>query len=227
MPADIDSLIDIGLDVLSTSMSATGKILAFLGDAKNKLATSDRASWVQHVGFASRPGKPTAGKQACQAVVVRRSDQDVVIASSDSRTQEMYGALSDGETALIAGGPDGTSQARVILKADGSANVYTRAGNSAGGAGMVLQLDAANNASRMLNGLGFGIIADANGVTITSGAASITLGADGSISIVATGQAQVDGSTILLGSIAVPGVNSAIRGPTGLSGVASPKVLIQ
>lgn len=227
MPADIDALIDIGVDVLSTTLSATGKILAFLGDAKNKLATSDRASWVQHVGFASRPGTPTVGKNACQSVVVRRSDQDVVIASSDSRTQAMYGSLSDGETAIFAGGADGTAQARIILKADGSANVYTRAGNTAGGAGMVLQLDASNNAVRMLNGLGFGIIADADGVTITAGAASLTLGADGTASLVGTAQTQVDGATIMLGSIGVPGVNSAIRGPTGLSGVASPKVLIQ
>lgn len=228
MVAPLGTLVQHGVSILNTVIDAsTNRILAYLGDVKDKISDSDRAQWVQHVGFASRPGNPVAGKSAAQAVVIKRADRDVVIGSSDSRTQSMYGQLGPGETAIFSGGTDGNAQGRIIIKGDGSVNVYTRAGNSGGGAGMVIQLDAASNAMRALNGLGFGIIADASGVTITSGAASLTLGADGNVTLVGTKQTQVDGASIVIGSLAVPGVNSAIHGPTGLAGIASLKTLIE
>lgn len=201
MTAPLGSLIDHGVDILSTTLDkTTNRILAFLGDVKAQFGDSDRAKWVQHEGFASRPPKAVAGKIACQATIVRRSDGDLVIGSTDSRTIGMYANLGDGESCVYAGGADGTGQARLLCKADGSVNMYTRAGNASGGAGMVCQLDAANNAARMLNGLGFGIIAGTDDVTITSAAASITLKADGSASIVSTKGLQIDGTSVMLGS---------------------------
>jgi hypothetical protein len=224
MTSPVDSLIEHGVDLLSTAIdSATGRIFAFLGDVKAKRADPGRAKIAQPLGFASRARKADAGKAAAQVIVVRRSDGDIVIGASDSRTQEMYGALDDGESAVFAS--DG--QARALFKKDGSVNLYTRVGNTSDGAGMVIQLDAANNAVRILNGLGFGLIADASGVTITAGDAALTLGADGNVTLVGTKQTQVDGASIVLGSLAVPGVNSAIHGPTGLAGIASLKTLIE
>lgn len=228
MSAGIGDLIDIGVDVLSTAIDAASRrIFAYLGDVKAKDGESDKATWMQHVGFASRPGKPIAGKSAAQCVRIRRSDGDVVIGSCDARTLAMYGALDDGESACFAGGPDGTAQGRTLWKKDGSVNHYTRVGNSPTGAGMIMQLDAANNAVRMLNGLGFGIIADADGVTITAGAATLTLAASGAVTLVGTAQTQVDGASIVIGSLAVPVANAAIHGPTGLAGIASLKTLIE
>lgn len=229
MVSPLGALIDKGVDVLSTVLdAATKRIFAQLGDVKGEDAESDRAEWIQQPGFASRPGKAIAGKSAAQAVRVRCSTGDVVIACRDARTLSMYGALDDGETCICAGGPDGTAQGRSLWKKDGSVNHYTRVGNSPGGAGMIMQLDAANNAVRILNGLGFGLIADADGVTITAGGATLKLGADGKASLIGTATTQIDGTTIVLGGspAVVPGVSSALHGPSGLAGVASLKVMI-
>jgi hypothetical protein len=96
-------IISIGLDVLKTSLSkATNLITAQLGDVVSSEALSDDASWWQHVGFASRPRKPTPGKSSAQVVVVTRSDHDAVIASRDARAAAIYGQLDDGETAVFA-----------------------------------------------------------------------------------------------------------------------------
>lgn len=201
MSAGLGDLIDVGVDVLSTAIDAVSRrIFAYLGDVKAQDGESDKATWMQHVGFASRPGRPIAGKSAAQCVRIRRSDGDVVLGSCDARTLAMYGALDDGETCIFAGGPDGTAQGRSLWKKDGSVNHYTRVGNSPDGAGMIMQLDAANNAVRLLNGLGFGIIADADGVTITAGAATITIAQDGKITIVGSTTTQLDGASIVLGA---------------------------
>jgi len=228
MVAPLGALIDKGVDVLSTVLDATTKrIFAYLGDVKAEDGDSDRAEWIQWPGFVSRPGKAIAGKSAAQAVRVRCSGGDVIVACRDARTLEMYGQLDDGETGLCAGGPDGTAQGRILIKKDGSVNAYTRVGNTSGGAGMVIQIDPANNAIRILNGDGHGIIIDSDGVKITAKNAGITLGADGSAKVIATAQAQLDGASIMIGSVAVPGVTSALHGPTGLAGTASLKVNIE
>lgn len=228
MTAPIETLIQIGVDVLSTIVDkVNNRVLAYLGDVKAQQGDSDAAQWMQHVGWCSLPSLPVAGKSAAQCVTVRRSDSDFVIASQDSRSLMMYGGIGPGEFCAFAAGANGTSQGRILGKTDGSVQLYTRQGNAAGGNGMVVQLDAANNAFRALNGLGFGIIADANGVTITSGAASLTLGQDGSVTLVGTAKVQVDGPSVVLGSLVAPGVNSAVHGPTGLAAIASLKVLIE
>ena len=67
----------------------------------------------------------------------------------------------------------GNGQARALFKADGSIHLYTRKGNTAAGVGMTIQLDAASGAIRMLNDKGYGIIIDADGIKITTGAAAL------------------------------------------------------
>lgn len=217
-----------GLDVLNTVVDATTKtITAMLGDAVGEETSSANAEWWQHVGFASRPSKPTKGQPSAQVVTLTASDEDAVIASRDVRGQVIYGALSHGETCIYASGEDGASQGRVLLKTDGSINVYTRAGNTSGGAGMAIMVTPATNTISLVNGLGFGIIISEVGLKFTAGDSAISLNADGSIKITAKGQAQIDGATVVLGSIAIPLVNAALKGPTGIAGVASLKVLIE
>lgn len=224
-PPTISGLVHVGLDILTTTVNAsTKRILAQTGDVVRDATDTDGAEWWQHVGFASRPPKPQAGKQAAQAVVLKTSDRDVAIGSVDQRGLALYGNLDHGESCLYAAGEDGEAQARVLLKKDGSINLYTRKGNTSSGAGMIIQIDAENGAIRILNDQGYGIIIDSDGVKITAGSSGLALNADGSLKLVGTGSAQIDGGNIILGSTAVPGVNSVLTGVTGLVGVASTKV---
>src|SRR5262249_49363441 len=103
-------------------------------------------------------------------------------------------------------------------------SLYSRKGNDPNGTGMLVQLDAANNAIRLLNADGNGLIIDSDGVRLTSGGATLNLKSAGDVSLVGKGSTQVDGSNVILGSIAVPGVNAVLTGVTGLVGVASTKV---
>lgn len=226
-PPTLSGIVEVGLDILTTTVnSATKRILAQTGDVVKDAAETDGAEWWQHVGFASRPPKPQAGKQAAQAVVLKTSDRDVVIGSVDQRGLALYGNLDHGESCLYAAGEDGEAQARVLLKKDGSINLYTRKGNTSAGAGMIVQIDATNGAIRLINDLGYGIIIDSDGVKITSGGACLTL-AGNDAQLIAKGNAQVDGSGVVIGSVAAPGLNSALTGVTGVAGKASLKVLIE
>lgn len=223
---DLVGIIQAGFDILTTRVDqTTKKITAQLGSVVAQKVDTDAAEWWQAYGLATRPPKPEAGKQAAQAVVLRAGDYDICIASQDLRGLELYGTLDHGEVCLYSAGEDGNGQARVLLKKDGSVSLYTRKGNTKDGTGMLVQLDAANGAARVLNDKGYGLIVDADGVTLTAGNAALTLSGDGKASLVGTGQTQVDGSTIVLGSIAAPVVNSVLVGATGLVGVASAKVL--
>ncbi len=225
---DLRGLIQAGFDVLTTTVDkATKKITAQLGSVVGKTTDTDNAEWWQHYGIASRPPKPKAGKEAAQAVVLRMGDHDIVIASQDMRGLELYGALDHGEVCLYSAGDDGNGQARVLLKKDGSVSLFTKQGNAAGGTGMLIQLDAAGNAIRLLNANGHGIIVDADGIKLTAGNAALTLTAAGDASLVGKGSTQIDGSGVVIGSMAVPGVNSALTGVTGVAGKASLKVLIE
>lgn len=225
---DLRGLIQVGFDILTTAVDkATKKITAQLGNVVGKTTDTDNAEWWQHVGLATRPPKPTAGKEAAQAVVLRMGDHDVVVASQDMRGLALYGALDHGETCLYAAGEDGNGQARVLLKKDGSVSLFTKQGNTAGGTGMLIQLDAAGNAIRLLNARGHGIVIDEDGVKVTAGDSALKLTASGDASLIGKGNTQVDGSGVVIGSMAVPGVNSALTGVTGVAGKASLKVLIE
>ncbi len=120
MTPGLGLLIDIGVDILKTSKTnATAFITAQIGNVLTSIATGDVSEWWQHVGFASRPRKPTPGTAAAQAVVIKRSDPDAVIASRDSRTAAVYDSLLDGETAIFASEGD----AIIILRIDGTIEI--------------------------------------------------------------------------------------------------------
>ena len=186
---DLRGIIRAGYDILNTTVNpATKKILVQLGSVVGKTVDTDAAELWQQYGLASRPPKPVPGKQAAQGIVLRTSDHDLVIASQDLRGLELYGNLDYGEVAIYSAGEDGNGQARVLLKKDGGIHLYTRKGNTAGGAGMVVQLDAQNGAVRALNDKGYGLIADADGVVLTAGSSALTLKANGDCSLIGTGK---------------------------------------
>lgn len=134
MAKSLSGLVHVGLDILTTSVNdTTNRILAQTGDVTRNSTDSDGVEWWQHSGFASRPSKPLAGKQACQGVILKTSGRDVCIASSDQRTLPMYANLDFGEVCVYAGGEEGEAQARHILKKDGSQALYTTDDNTAEG----------------------------------------------------------------------------------------------
>lgn len=222
--------IRIGLDVLRTVRDvATKTVLAQLGDVVGEESEVDDAEWWQSVGFVSRPSKPEAGKSACQVVAIHDSGHVACIASRDLRGQELAGELKEGETCVYAPGADGKGQARALLKADGAISLYTRKGNAPDGQGMGLFIVANGDEIRLINSKGYGLVIDGDGVSLVAGGSgsALTLSASGDATLVGTGKTQIDGSGVVLGSLAVPVLNSALTGPTGLAGKASLKVLIE
>jgi len=217
------------MDILSTVRDTVTKtILANLGDIATEQSESDEAEWWQHVGLASRPSKANKiGHVAAQCVTLRTGGRDAVIASRDLRGQALAGNLQPGETCIYASGETGTAQARILLKADGSINLYTREGNTESGGGMAIMLTPSSDTISVVNSAGFGLVIDGNGVKLTAGGSGLSLASDGTTKLVGTGMTQVDGATILLGSQAVPGVNAVLTGPVGMTGKPSLKVLSQ
>ncbi len=228
MPIDLKSIFYVGADVLRTDVEGPNTILAQIGDATTN-SSPEPAEWWQHVGFASRPSEVSgSGKNAnsAQAIVIARTDYDIVIASRDTRFQDIYGALKPGETCLYATGTDGKAQARILLKKDGSVNLFTKKGNVDSGQAMGIFIDPAADTVSILNSKGYGVIISPDGVAITAKDSALKLLSSGDCSLIGKGKTQIDGGGICLGSVAVPGVNSALVGVTGLAGVASTKVLI-
>lgn len=229
------SLWDRGISILNSLRNEkTNTLTVNLGDDEGSITESSGAEWWQHIGFASRPSKVTQDENerkkvgGPQAVVFRGSDRDCVIASRDTRTHSLYANLDYGETCVFAPGYDGKAQGRIFLKKDGSIHMYTRAGNSSSGSGMTVSLDATNNRATLINGKGFGLIVDEDGVTLTAGDAALVLKASGSISLTGKASTVIDGSSIILGAMATPTpVSYALRGPTGATGAPSLKVKIE
>ena len=230
---DASSMIQVGLDILNTAVSAATKTLqAFLGDVVgaevggNGAAEGDEVEWWQHVGFLSRPAKPEKGKRAAQSVILRQAGNDVCIASRDLRGLDLAGDLGYGETCIYAAGEDGTGQAKIKLCKDGTIAIYTKKGNVSTGAGMILGLDPVNDAIRITNAKGYGIIIDGDGVKLIAGSSGMLLGPDGS-SLKSGGRMAVDGTTITLGNPLPTPMSAALKGISGTMSSPSTKVLIE
>lgn len=137
----IGDIFHIGMNVLSTAVDAvTGTILAQLGSVTDgDYAYSDGAEWYQHVGFASLPSDPIGGKSAAECIAIKGT-RDAIIASRDIRGQAIYGNIKPGETCLYAGGTDGKSQGRVLIKDNGSVTIYTTDKNTVEGQAVYLRV---------------------------------------------------------------------------------------
>ena len=222
------------MSVLKTTVSTkTKSIVAQLGDVLTSTVESDAAEWWQHVGFVSRPPKPVAGSSSCQAVGIRTRDHDIILATKDLRGQTLSGQIGDGETCMYSAGSDGNSQARVLLKGDGSVNVFTRDGNTDSGQAVIIRVDADSKIA--LQSKHGAIQIDSDGVTLTAGSASLKLGSDGRVTL--GGQVvQVRGQMVLVaGAVAtmvgenasyLPGVTGAAYGLAGPTNTISSNVFI-
>lgn len=129
----------VGDDVLgSTRDDTTNTITLQLGDVVDSDAVSQDAMLVQQPGLCSRPSAATAGRKAAQAYGIRQGDRDVVLGVRDSRSAAIYGGLGEGETCVYAD----AGQARVVLKDDGSATIYTTDDNTSSGQSCTFQFSA-------------------------------------------------------------------------------------
>lgn len=223
-----EGMVRTGIDILKTTISEKTKaILVQLGNVVDGIVSADNAELWQQVGFVSRPSIAEGGKEAAQAIVLQDGGYDRCIATRDLRGLALAGQMSDGETCVYAPGSDGNGQARMLLKKNGSVNIYTREGNTDSGTGMGIFVNPEDGSISLLSPQGFGIIINADGITLTAKDSALSLRADGSISLVGKAQTQIDGSTIVLGSAALPGVNAVCVGTTGVAAVASTKVFAQ
>lgn len=228
MPVNLKSIFYSGIDILRTDVEGPNTIMAQVGDATSG-SSPEPAEWWQHVGFASRPSEVSGNgtnANSAQGIVIVRTDYDLCIASRDTRFQDIYGALKPGETCLYGTGADGSAQGRILIKQNGSVNLFTKLGNTEAGNAMGIFINPDDDSISILNSQGFGIIINNDGVFVTAKDSALKLGSNGDCSLIGKGKCQIDGGGIALGSTAVPGVNSALVGVTGLAGVASTKVLI-
>jgi len=218
--------IEVGADILNTTRNEeTKSILAQIGDVEAETVSADNVEMWSLPGFASRPQKAEPGKSACQGLVLNEGGSGICFATKDLRGQEIAGNLKEGETCLYAPGADGTGQARVLLKGDSSMALFTRASATAKGMGLFLY--AKEDAIRLLNAAGNGLIIDNTGVYLVAGSQALKLELSGAASLLGAGQTQVDGASVVIGNLAVPVANAALTGPTGITAKPSVKVLIE
>ena len=225
----VGQLLFVGKDILGTTLDPTTKALtAQIGDSTNSVVEKDSVEFVQQAGFCSRPAAATPGNASCQAVGFTRGNRSVITGTRDLRASSIYGNLKEGETCVYAT----TGAARILLKADGSITRYTTSDNTPQGVSISDTLGP--NGWRLETPWG-ALVLNAQGFTVTFGGASVTL-EPGGIARMAGNQVAMAGSiAAVAGSVAtclgsncvpIPGVNTALVGAAGISGLPSPTVYI-
>ena len=208
-----------GVDIMNTSVSVkTKKILAKTGSNIGEgQSDSDNVEWWQHVGFASRPANPVKGKQAAQAITIRSGTIDCAIASQDLRGLDLYGQLSPGETCLYATGPDGSSQGRILIKGDGSVNIFTRKDNSSGGAGMGVFVNADGSVSIASHNGAAILVGNDGSIKMFNGSGGVQVLPDGHIKLASGSNIDISGASVSLGG---PSALPIAIGPATVASIA-------
>lgn len=204
------------VDVLSTRLDETTKrVVACVGDVNGQGQTeSEGVRVIQQWGFASRPSKPDANqKKAAQAIVVSSGGAENAIAGQDLRSLPIYGSLAEGETCIYAAGETGSAQARVLLKANGSINLYTVAGNASGGKSMGVFIHPDGSINLTAPSGNAVLIGDDGSIKIFNGSGGVQIKADGSIKIAGSSQVAVSAGSV------------AIGGPAGLPIAIAPQTV--
>lgn len=131
MPAaQLDDIMSPGVDVLGTSQSGGGAILAQTGDVVAQQTDCEGVEVWGPVGYLGRPAKAVPGSTACQAVTLNQGSNDLAIAFRDQRANIPIG---EGEVVIFAPGADGKGTTRILLQ-DGMVTVTAGAVSLAGGA---------------------------------------------------------------------------------------------
>lgn len=213
------------LAVNSGSSATNGSITLTLGNATTGEVYTQNAILFNGAGLYSVPlpsgtiasnGTFTASQislQGAQAVCWVRNDQWIALSVRDTRAQTNPGNIQAGELALQVPGAAG----RVILKQDGSVNLYTlNGGNSMG-----VFVSPGDNALQAVNSNGYGLnIADSS-VSISASTSapqggSLVIEDSGAVNLTGTKQTQIDGANIVLGSQVVAELNTAVINPNAI-----------
>lgn len=196
----IKDIFHIGIDILRTSLSdKTKKIIAQIGSVEEDDVYDDAVEWWQHVGFVSRPPKAIDEKNTPQAIIIRRGSSDVAIASQDLRGLDLYGNLAEGETCIYAPGPDGSAQARILLKADGSINLFTKGDNESGGKGMGVFINPDGSIS-IAGTEGNAVLLGSDGsLKMFNGSGGIQIKDDGHIKLASGSKVEISGASVTMG----------------------------
>lgn len=115
-------LLAMGFDIMTSAIQSTGAIVVQVGDAVNSIVDSDRAEWWQHTGFRSLPANPTQGQSSCQGLAFRRSDHDLVFATTDLRHSSIWQDLNPDEAQMYSFG----GSCRVVCRANGKVQVVAQ-----------------------------------------------------------------------------------------------------
>jgi hypothetical protein len=211
-------------DILASDLNSENSNLSCqLGIADSGEVVSENNEIWSPSGLASRPAiVQTPSDNSAQAIAIPFNDTNIIIGVRDSRYQKIYGQLAPGETCLFAVG-DGSGQARVLLKANGTINLYTRKTESDPGIGVFV--NPQTDTISIINSVGVGINITPDGISLNAPGSTLLLGKDAKL--ISTGKTQIDGANVVLGSSVAPVVNSAVIGASGLSGRASLKCLIE
>lgn len=204
-----------GVDLLGSVVDpATGTIILQTGDVANQFSEADNVESWQTTGVISRPSNPQPGTPngACQGFIVRQSNNDVCLATRDIRSQKIAGSLQPGETCVYAAGVDGNAQARLLLKANGNAALYTSQGNTQGGASIMVQVNATSGITLSTPWGALSIGQD--GIKLAWGGGSAIQLNDAGITLIGQGIA-LNGANVSLGANAVTPVLVG-TGPTGI-----------
>ena len=221
-------MLNVGFDVMGVSLDpVTNAIVVQVGDSTNENVDHDQAEWWQPSGFASCPAPPTQGAASCQGIAIKHSDRDMVFGARDLRAAKIYAQLQPGECCNYAT----VGAARQFCKANGSVVQYTTEDNTEKGTSISATLSPTGWVLATPWG---SITVNESGITITAGAASLTLSPTGIATLAGT-QVEVNGSMVavsgtvgtFLGPLATPlPLTAALHGPAGLAGVASTTVFI-
>lgn len=233
------------VDILRVSHEGQYKTaMAQIGDAATTDADdsidpkNEETEFWQHIGFASLPSKVKEdGKNStcAQGVIINRGGYNQVIASRDTRYNDIIGNLSDGETCLYANGERGEGQARILLKSNNSINLFTRNGPDGKGMGIFVNADGSISIASS-NGGAITVDVDGN-VRVFNASGAVQINTDG-VKVSSTSKVSISAPAIVLGGAATsPVVNAndltalislittAITGataPPGSSGSANP-----
>ncbi len=225
-----DQYFDRGDVVLSTAEN--GQVRVNLGDVDRKTGYGVSTPVWGPDGYLARPNDPENG--ACQALYLTDGQNRRAVAFCDNRFAAQAGTLAPGDRMIVT-----NAACRMFMKA-ATAHVgfYTEAKSEppVGGKGMTVDLNG-DDGKVVLRAGGCSITLDGQAGTITliaagpSGTTTVTLDAVNGFSVVA-GIANIDAGNVTLGATGgtlrpgTPGVDSALYGAMGQSGIASSCVFI-
>jgi hypothetical protein len=191
----------------------TGAITAQIGDVQNQRVEDNNCPVFQQWGFMSRPAtadpaSKSGSKVGAEAVALRSVDADIIVGGRDLRSTEIAGQLQPGETCVYAAG----GQARLLMKANGSATIYTTADNTETGTSVAVSV--APTGIKIVGAWG-AVTMDANGIQMCESGGAFLLMHNNKITLSAS-EISICGGSVGIGAAPTVPIVGGAGGPTGV-----------